>query len=226
MRMRSSWGLNEIALPSDVELSDDGHVRAFENANDLAVSLGHLAGADMRTTTRSPFMARSGFLRDVNVSANAFHRLIGDEESVAITVHVQAADGEFAAFANQDVLVASEFHQFTAKGQRLEHSSISSRWPPLAWNSFTSCLKEARPCGSRPICSSSEASVRRSAVLGTDSIIGGSMLPHNRTYQPKTCRTYSRLIFQLSRNGRVSLKPAGCASSMAASPLNPTSRSV
>ena len=52
----------------------------------------------MRTTTRSPCMALLGGIgRDEDVAGEALDGALGDEEAVAVLVHLQAADGELAA---------------------------------------------------------------------------------------------------------------------------------
>ncbi len=72
----------------------------------------------MRTTTRSPCMAFCGrFGRNEDVAVHPWNRTFGDQEAVTVAVHVEAADGEFAAAVGDDITAVAQFDEVAAGGQ-------------------------------------------------------------------------------------------------------------
>ena len=90
----------------------------LEDSHDLA--LGAAVGIQARDAHQHA-VAVHGLVRRAggqeDVAANAFHGAIGDQESVAVAVHLEAARGELAGVAGGDVLPAGQLDQVPARRQ-------------------------------------------------------------------------------------------------------------
>jgi len=61
-----------------------------------------------------------GIARDVDIAAQAFDGPVGDEEAVAIAMHIEAADGVFARGTRGYEMAGANFHQVPTLGQAIE----------------------------------------------------------------------------------------------------------
>ena len=61
-----------------------------------------------------------GVGRDVDVAGDAFDGTVGDQEAVAVAVHVEAADGELAAAGGDGVLAGAQLDEVAARDQARE----------------------------------------------------------------------------------------------------------
>ncbi len=77
--------------------------------------------------------------------------MIGNQKSVAVAMHVQAADGVFAAESRDNKMAGPDFDQLAALDQSIERASSSSRDATREPSSRTNCLNVARACGNRAI---------------------------------------------------------------------------
>ena len=120
----------------------------------------------MRTITRSPCMAfaadRGGMKRSPRTPVE---RMVGDEEAVAVAMHREAAGGEFAAEAGDDVAAAAHLHQLACNGEAGERGFELRARVPRAPSSRTSCLKVACACGRAEMCARISESFSPAAAL-------------------------------------------------------------
>ena len=161
-RMRSSCGTTKLPRAPDAELADHGRMRALQH---LARSR-HRRGRRARCARCAPprgrraWRASADFLGNVDVAAQAGDGHVGNHEAVAVAMHVQAADGEFAADAGGGVVPGAHFDDVAALDQAGELFFELLAGGALAGSSRSSCLRFARPCGSLRICS-----IRDSATI-------------------------------------------------------------
>ena len=141
---------------------DHGRMGALQDLDDLAI--GAAAGFDARDA-HDHAVAVHGLLGGIGRDEDVARQCpsigpLGDQEAVAIAVHVEAAHGEFAA-AGGDGRIA----RTAARSGRRAPPGAPAPLPaprarsPLAPSSRTSCLKLARACGRREIWASRAASV-------------------------------------------------------------------
>ena len=107
-----------MAGTPDAEFPDHGRMGAAQHAHDFAVGLSiALDAGNSCDHLVAMHRAGSGFLRDVDVAAQARYGRRGNHEAVAVAVDVQAPDGEFAADAGGRVVPGSRFDQVPALRQ-------------------------------------------------------------------------------------------------------------
>ena len=111
-------GRHEVAVGAHAELADAGWVRACQDSNDLALGPAVGAGAsDAYQNAVAVHGVVGGAGGNEDVAAQALTREIGNQEAVAIAVHLEAAGSEFAGLAGGDVLPAAQFDQVAARGE-------------------------------------------------------------------------------------------------------------
>ena len=91
---------------------------AFEHLDDFAVgaAVGFDTGdADHDTVAVHGFLGGFGWYEDVTL--NAFDGVIGDQKAVAVAMHLETADGEFAATRGDGVVPGAELDQLAARHQ-------------------------------------------------------------------------------------------------------------
>jgi len=96
-------------------------MRALQHFDDLAI--GAAIGFDARDAHQHA-VAMHGLTRgiggDVDVSLYALQRPLCDQETIAVAVHVDAADGVFACARGRHVMAGPGFHQVAARQQARE----------------------------------------------------------------------------------------------------------
>src|SRR5580700_4064488 len=91
---------------------------ALEHFDDLAI--GAAAGFDAGNADQYAVAVHGfagGFRRKEDIALDAFERLFGDQEAIAIAMHVEAADGEFARAGGYDVVSGAELDEVAARGE-------------------------------------------------------------------------------------------------------------
>ena len=58
-----------------------------------------------------------GIGRDEDVAGDPLDRPVGNQKAVAVAVHVEAADGEFAAARGDHIMARAQLQQVAARGQ-------------------------------------------------------------------------------------------------------------
>ena len=98
-------------------------MRPLQHFDDFAI--GAAAGFDAGDAHQNA-VAVHGFTdalrRQKHVALNAFERLVGNQEAVAVAMHVEAANGEFARTGGDHVVPAAQFDQFAAVGETRQRS--------------------------------------------------------------------------------------------------------
>jgi hypothetical protein len=93
-------------------------VGALEDFDDFAI--GAAIGFDAGDADHDAVAVHGlfgGFGRDEDIAYDAFDGVSGNEETVAIAVHVEAADGEFAAAGGGSVVAGAKLDQVAAGGE-------------------------------------------------------------------------------------------------------------
>src|SRR5690242_3611914 len=113
---------HEQTAAVNVKLANHGGMRALQNLDDLAV--GTPAALDprdahYRTVAMHGVARRIG--RNVDIARDAFEQPVGDQKAVAVAMHGEAADGEFAAAARGDEMAAAGFDEIAASHQARQH---------------------------------------------------------------------------------------------------------
>ena len=89
---------HKVSALANAKLAHHGLVRAPQHLDDLAIRAPipfDARDANHHAVAMHGRLRR--FARDVNVALQAFDRMIGNQEPIAVAMHVQAADGVFAA---------------------------------------------------------------------------------------------------------------------------------
>ena len=111
----------KISTLANAKFADYGLVRAPQHLDDLAV--GASIPFDARDANHHAIAMHGGlrrFTRDVNVAFQAFDGMIGNQESVAVAMHVQAAHSVFAAEPGDYKMTGTNFHQLPALDQAIQ----------------------------------------------------------------------------------------------------------
>ncbi len=112
---------NKISTLANSKFADDGLVRAPQNLDDLAVGTAVLFNASDAHHYAIAMHGRSRrFARDVNVAAQAFDGVVGNQKSVTIAMHVEAADRIFAAEARDYKTAGADFDELAFFDQPIE----------------------------------------------------------------------------------------------------------
>ena len=107
-----------LAAAADAEFAHHGGMRALQYFYDFAV--GAAAGFDAGDAHHHPVAVHRLFRRfgrDENVSRDAFERPLGNQKAVAVAVHVEAPDGEFAAARGDHEMAGAQLDQIAARRQ-------------------------------------------------------------------------------------------------------------
>jgi hypothetical protein len=111
---------DKIAAAPDVELADHGRVSPLEHFDDLAVGLpASLNAGDLDEDAVAMHRPARGRNRNVDVAFDAFHGAIGDQETIAVAMHVETAGGILARFGGDGVLGA-QLDEVAAFGEARE----------------------------------------------------------------------------------------------------------
>ena len=114
-------GHDKIAALANSELADHGEVSAAQNLTISPSARPSLSMLAMWMTTRSPCMAVCADSRgDVDIAAHAFNGMVGNQESVAIAMHVQAADAYSRLKRAATKWPGADFDDFAAFDQAIE----------------------------------------------------------------------------------------------------------
>ena len=123
-----------LPAPANAEFADHGQVRALQHLDDFAI--GASAGfdacdADHHAVAVHGFFSR--FRRQEHIALDAFEGTVGNQEAVAVAVHVHAADGEFAAARGGRVVAGAQLDEIAAGGQSGERGfQLGARFTPGA----------------------------------------------------------------------------------------------
>ena len=106
------------AAAADMKFADHGGMGALQDLDDFAIG----AAVRLRCGRCGPARGRRawpwrGIGRDEDIAGDALDGVIGNQEAVAIAVHVEAADGEFAAAGGDGEVAGAQLDQVAAGGQ-------------------------------------------------------------------------------------------------------------
>jgi hypothetical protein len=112
---------HHVAARPDAKLAHHRRMRPPKDFDNLAVS------APIVLDTRDPSHyticvhgALGGIAADVDVTAKTLDRTIRNYEAVAVAMHIEPADGVFAAEARCNELAGADFDQVATLGQLVE----------------------------------------------------------------------------------------------------------
>src|ERR1017187_2275071 len=94
---------------------------APQDLDDLAV--GPAIALDARNMDHYAVAVHSGLRGiawDVDIAAKSFDGTVGNQEAVAVAMHIQAAHGVLAAEAGGYEMAGAHFHQVASVGQAIE----------------------------------------------------------------------------------------------------------
>lgn len=127
---------DELSAPVQAKFAHNGGVGALQNLDDLAI--GASAGFDARDSHQDA-VAVHGLLRrfgwNENVALDAFNGAVGNEEAIAVAMHVEPSGGEFAAAGGNDELSRAQFDELAAFGEAFERG-----FQVLARGALGACL--------------------------------------------------------------------------------------
>jgi hypothetical protein len=106
---------HKMSTLANPKLAHHGLVRAAKDLDDLTVGAAVLF--DSRDAYHHAIAVHGGLSRlapDVDVAAQPFDGMIGNQKSIAIAVHVQAADRVFATEARDDKMAGADFDELAA----------------------------------------------------------------------------------------------------------------
>ena len=107
-----------LAAAPDAEFAHHRGMGALEHLDNLAIRAA--VRFDARDADHHAVAVHGrfrGFARDENVSRNAFHGPVGNQESVTVPVHVEPSHREFAAAGGDGVMPGAQLDQVAARGQ-------------------------------------------------------------------------------------------------------------
>jgi hypothetical protein len=104
-----------VAAAVEAELANHRGMGPLKYFDDLAI--GAAAGLDAGDADEDAVAVHGfagGFGWKEDVALDAFERLFGDKEAVAIAMHVEAADGEFARACGDHVVSGAQLDEVAA----------------------------------------------------------------------------------------------------------------
>src|SRR5580704_6668194 len=114
-------GRHHVSTLANAKLSDDRLVRAAKNLDDLAIGAAILFDAsDAHHYAIAMHTRLRRFARDVNVAAQAFDGVIGNQKPVAVAMHVQTPDRIFTAEARDYKTAGANFDELAFFYQPVE----------------------------------------------------------------------------------------------------------
>lgn len=114
-------GNDMSSVAADAKFANHGLVSAAQDLDDFSVSPAIVLNAgDVDDNSIAMHGGLRGIARDVDVAADAFDGVIGNQESVAIAMHVEPADGIIAAELGGDEVTGADLDEFAAFGQVIE----------------------------------------------------------------------------------------------------------
>ncbi len=111
-------GNHVAAAAADFELTDHRGVGALQHLDDFAI--GAPTGLDARNSDDHAVAVHGAlglFRRKEDIACDPLHRALGDQEAVAIAVHLQASHGEFAAARGDGVVAGAQLDEVAARGE-------------------------------------------------------------------------------------------------------------
>src|ERR1700722_19427430 len=112
---------HKIPAFANPKLAHHGLVRAAQHLDDLAVGAAVLLNSrDTHYHAIAMHGGLRGLARDVDVAAQPFDGMIGDQESVAVAMHIQAADRIFPAETGDHKMPGADFDELAAIDQAIE----------------------------------------------------------------------------------------------------------
>jgi hypothetical protein len=126
-----------LAAAADPELADHRWMGAAQHLDDLAV--GAAVRLDPRDADHHAVAVHrllGGVGRDENVARESLDGTLGNQEAVAIAMHLEAADRELARARGDGVMAGTQFDEVAAGGEpgqrRLELFALAPAGPGLA----------------------------------------------------------------------------------------------
>ncbi len=112
---------HKVSTLANPKLANHGLVRAAQDLDDFAVGAAILFDSrDVHHHAVAVHGRLRRLARDVDVAAQAFDRMVGNQKSVAIAMHVQAANRVFAAEAGDHKVTGANFDELAALNQAVE----------------------------------------------------------------------------------------------------------